>query len=75
MSCDKDLTELRELPQGSQSSFPVVRGDSGFLSRCFRGIGPHLELRHETRGSSRVVTGIWGNISSCKKGVKLAFHL
>ena len=36
-SCNGDLRELLYLPQGSQASFLVVRGNSGFLSRVLQG--------------------------------------
>ena len=50
-SCDNNLREALELPQGSQVSFPIARGIAGlFLNHC-RGIGPHLKLRRETQGS------------------------
>ena len=55
LSCDEDLREPFGLPQGSQGSFLVERGTSGFLSSHCMGIGPHLMLRHETPLSSRVV--------------------
>ena len=57
-SCDRDLREPLILPQGSQASFQVARGTTGFFSSGCWGIWPHLELRQETRGSSPVVTGI-----------------
>ena len=58
LSCDGDLRELLMVPMRSQESFGVVRGFSGFLwGRC-NGRGPHLELRREPQGSSRVLTWI-----------------
>jgi len=54
---------------GNQASFRVLRGNSGLLSSRCRGIGPHLKLRWDTRGSSPVTTGISGFLSSCKRGV------
>ena len=65
LSCIGDLSDPLELPQGSQGSFPVVRGNSAFLSRCYRGIRLYVELRQETRGFSLVLTGISGFLSSC----------
>ena len=52
--------ELQMLPQGSQASFQVSRGTSGFLSsRCMK-IGPHLELKWETQCVHRVAKSqIW----------------
>ena len=73
-SWDGDPREPLVLPQGSQTSFRVARDTSGFLSSRCRGIGPHLELRMETRGSSLVATGISGNLWSCIK-VKPPFKL
>jgi len=46
----------------------------GFLLRCFRGIGPHLELRREPRGSSRVPTGISGFRSCCDGDLRESLH-
>ena len=48
------------LSLGSQESVQVERGLSGFLSSWYRGLGPHLELRRETQGSSPALTGILG---------------
>ena len=69
--------ELQRRPQGtlhvspgSQVSFKVVRGTSGFLSSHFRGIGHHLRLRKETQGTSPVATGILGLLSSLIRGVR-----
>ena len=39
-SCDMNLRVLLILPQGSQVSFRVVTGTSGFLSSHFRGNRP-----------------------------------
>ena len=69
LSCDGDLREPLVVPQGSQASFPVVMGTSGLLSRCCRGIGPHVELRQETQGSSPVVTEILRFLPSFNRGV------
>ena len=58
--------------------------NSGFLSSRCGVMGPHLALRRdlvvfldlhrEGQGSSRVSTGIWGNLSRCKKEVKPLFE-
>ena len=48
LSCDGDLREPLVLPQGIQASYQVARGISELISRCCRGIGPHLVLRLET---------------------------
>ena len=60
-SCHRELREPFILLLGSQESVRVVKGLSGFLSSWCRGLGPHLELRWETRGSPRVVMGILGS--------------
>ena len=72
------------LPQGSQASFQVAKGTSGFLwSRC-RGIGPHLELRSSyerdlwvliqfqqvSQASSHVEAWNSTFLSSCKSGIR-----
>ena len=55
-SCDGDLRELLMVPMGSQESFHVMRGLSGFLwGECNRR-GPHLELRQKPQVSSPVLT-------------------
>ena len=59
-SCNGDLREPLMLPQGSQDSFRVLRGSAGLLSRHFRGIGPHLIIRGESCGFSRVAVGSFG---------------
>ena len=69
-SCEGDIKEPLMLPQGSQASFQVALGGSGFLSSCCRGIGPHLELRRELQGSSQVATWISVFLMSFKKGVR-----
>ena len=69
-SCDGDLRE------------PCVSsGKSGLLLSCeehirilsfhHRGIGPHRELRRETRCTSPAATGILGLISSFTRGLGL----
>ena len=44
---------------------PVVRGEVGIPLELKQGMGPHLQMRWETRGSSRLVAGNSGFISSC----------
>ena len=61
-SCHGDLREPLMLSLGSQESFRVVRGLSGFLSSWCRQLGPHLKLRWETQGSSPALTGILGSL-------------
>ena len=58
------------LPQGSQASFQVARGNTGFLSSHCRGIGPHLELRQGAQVSSPVATGISVFLSSLSMEVR-----
>ena len=57
-----DLREPLMLSLGSQESFRVVRGLSGILSSWCRQLGPHLEMRWETQGSSPVLTRISGSL-------------
>ena len=59
-SYDGDLREVLVLPQESQVSMWVVRGNSRFLSSWCGGLGDHLELRLEPKGSSPVLTWILG---------------
>ena len=58
-----------ELHKGSQASFWVLRGNSGLLSRQCREICPHLQIRWGTQGSSRVLVGTLGFLSSCNKNL------
>ena len=51
------VEELPELRQGCQGTFLVSRRNVGFLSRRCRGKGPHLVLRAESPGLSRVAAG------------------
>ena len=53
-SCDMELRVLLVLPLGSQVSFKVVTGTSGFLSSHCRGNRPQIDLCPETPGSSPV---------------------
>ena len=77
-SCDWKLRVPLKLRQGPQGTSCVASGKSGllssctlgFLSSCCKGIGPHLELRHETQGSSPVATRILGFLSSFNRGVR-----
>ena len=52
-----DLREPLMLSLGSQESFPVVRSLWGFLSSWCRQLGPHFELRCDTKGSFSALTG------------------
>ena len=85
MSCSRKIGFPLELPWGPQENSCVASGKSGILSswrgtsqflssRC-RGLGPHLEARLETTGTSPVMTGILGFLSSFKRGVRLHFML
>ena len=79
-----DLREPLMLSLGSQESFRVVRGLLGFLSSWCRRLGPHLDLRRETQGSSiRMVSSAYLRlliffpailISACASS-SLAFHM
>ena len=51
------LSELLMLPHGSQASFQVARGTSGFYSSGFRGLGPHQELIQETQAPLQLRQG------------------
>ena len=46
--------EILELPKGCQVAFRGSRGKVGFLPRRCSGKGPHLALRGEYPGFSRV---------------------
>ena len=69
-SCHRDLREPLMLSLGSQESFGVVRGLSGFLLSWCRRLGPHVELRRETQGSSPALTGISGSLWGFHWGVR-----
>ena len=58
--CDVDPTVPLLLPQGSQVSFHVVMGTSGFLAIHCMGSRPQIELCPETPCFSPVGTGISG---------------
>ena len=67
---DGYVGELLEFPKGCQVPFPGSRGKVGFLSRPCSGEGPHLALRGESLGVSRVVIGNLGFLSSCNGDLK-----
>ena len=69
-SCHRELREPFILLLGSQESVRVVKGLSGFLSSWCRGLGPHLELRWETQGSSPALTGNSGFLWRFHWGVR-----
>ena len=58
------VAELLELPQGCQRPFQGSRVNVGFLSRHHSEKGPHLTLRGESSGFSRVTAGKLGFLSS-----------
>ena len=43
----------------------MVRGEVGIPLELKQGMGPHLQIRWDTRGSTRVVLGNWPFVSSC----------
>ena len=57
LSGDAYVGDLLKLPQGCQGPFRGSRGKVGFLSRCCSRKGPHLALRGEFPGFSRVGAG------------------
>ena len=60
--------ELLELPK-VQVPFRGSRGKVGLLLRHCSGKGPHLALRRESPGFSRVAAGNLGFLSSCDGGL------
>ena len=68
--CDGEFREPLVLPQGSRASFLIERGTSGFLSSSCRGIGPHLDWRRKTQGSSLVEKVILGFLLNFIRGVR-----
>ena len=74
-SCDVDLMVTLVLPLGSQVSFKVVTGTSGFLSSHCRGNRPQIDLCPETPCSSPVATEICGLHSRFTWGVRLHLEL
>ena len=64
-SGDGYLWDLPGLHQGCPVPFRVSRGNVAFLSRHCSGTGPHLVLRGESRGFSRVAAGSLGFLSIC----------
>ena len=56
--------ELLELPQGCPGHFQSSRGKVGFLSRLHSEKGPHLTLRGESPGFSRVAAANLGSLST-----------
>ena len=64
-SGDGYVGELLELPKGCQVPFRGSRGKVGFLSRCCSGKGPHLALRGESPGFSRVAAPMEDEMDGC----------
>ena len=58
------------LSLGSQKSVRDVRGFSGFFLSQWRRLGPHLEVRRETQGSSPALKGISGSLWRFPWGVR-----
>ena len=56
-----DLGVPLELQQESRASSQIVRGNSVFLSRLCRGIGPLHYLQWETRVSLEIWQKPWGS--------------
>ena len=76
LSCgDGYVGELLELPQGCQGPFGGSRGKVGFLSRCCSRKGPHLALRGESPGFSRVVAGNFGVPLELRRGPQGPAHV
>ena len=63
-SGDGYIRELLELPQGCQEPFRGSRGKVGFFLRLLSGKGPHLTLRGESPGFSRVAAANLGSLST-----------
>ena len=55
---------------GNSGLLSICEGSSGFFSSCCSDIGPHLDLRQLTQGSSLVETVFSGFLSSFNKGVR-----
>ena len=62
-SGDGCVGEHLELPQGCQGPFRGSRVKVGFLSRYHSGKGPHVMLRGDSPGVSRVAAANMGSIS------------
>ena len=64
LSGDVYVRELLELPQGCQGPIRGSREKVGFLSQHLRGKGPHLLLKGESPGFSRVAAANLGSLST-----------
>ena len=60
-SYDGNLRDPLVWPQENPVSMLVVRGFSAIVSRWCRVLGPHLELRPQSQGSSPLLTWILGS--------------
>ena len=69
-SADSYVGELLEWPQGFQGSSRGSRGKLGFLSRRCSGKGPHLALRGEYPGFSRLVAAKLGSLMSYNRNLR-----
>ena len=63
-SGDRYVGELLEMHQACQGPFRGSRGKVRFLSRRCSRKGPHLSLKGESPGFSRVAAGNMGFLSS-----------
>ena len=70
LSGDWYVWELLELPQRCQGTFQGSRVKVGFLSRGHRAKGPHLVMRAESPGISRVAAGNIGFLSSYDRDLR-----
>ena len=67
---DEYVGELLELPKGCPVPFRGSSQKVGFLSSHCSGEGPHLTLRGESPGVSRVTAGNLGFLSNCDRDLK-----
>ena len=74
-SGDGYVGEHLEFHQGCQVPFHISRRNVVFLSRHCSGKGPHLALRGESRGFSRIASGRLGFLSSCDGDLRDLFVL
>ena len=72
-SGDGYFGELLELHQGCEGTFQGSRKKVGLLSRPRRGKGPHLALRGESPGFSRVAAVNMGLLSSYNEDLRDLF--
>ena len=65
LSADGYVGELLDLPEECKAPFRSSRGKVGFLSRCCSRKRPHLVLRGDSHGLSRVAAGNLEYLLSC----------